>query len=143
MDNSLAYEILNRIGQLDESIKQLDQKFSLQLDEKTNQLDQKFSSQLDEHRKECMKKFNEYDQHFIEIDKTLKELQRSILIIEDDTHNKIPALFDANKVREEKDEELQTEINDLAESSELHSIKISILEDTSKKHSEQLAHLLS
>ena len=73
----------------------------------------------------------------------LDDLQRSMVIIEDCIANKISVLFDAVVANQEKitanDKMLDREERTL----QFHSVKISILEDTLNKHSEQLAKLNS
>ena len=54
---------------------------------------------LNEHTKilnEHSKKLEEHDTTFKKIIETLESMHKSILLIEDDVHNKIPALFDAH-----------------------------------------------
>ena len=70
-------------------------------------------------------------------------MQRTLLIVEDAVTNKIPALFDGYKMHQEKQEELEERVDTLENSSEKHSIRISVLESVTSENSKQLAHLLS
>ena len=92
-----------------------------------------------EHSKELKDIRNILDNHTHILD----DLQRSMVIIEDCIANKISVLFDAVVANQEKitanDKMLDKEERTL----QFHSVKISILEDTLNKHSEQLAKLNS
>ena len=75
--------------------------------------------------------------------KRLDAIERNIVIIEDKVSNEIPALFDADKTRYQKQKEFETELDTLDERTEEHSIRILALEDISKKHEEKLKNLVS
>ena len=122
--------ILKNSERLDEHSKILN-KHSKILDEHSIKLDN-HAQKLDEHSN----KMSTYDEDILSI-------KRSLVIIEDAVTNKIPALFDAHKANLEKHEEFDNRISLLETTSENNSLKISILEDESKRHSEQLKKLLS
>lgn len=166
MSDELAYEILNKIEQhhaqymeifarQDKRFAEQNKKFALQ-DKRFEEQDKRFAEQnkrfteqdkrLDGHDKKLdkhEKMLNELIQISKEHTEDIKSIKRSLVLIEDAVNNKIPALFDAFMVSKQKDEELSTDIKKLEKTSDFHSLKISILEDTSKKHSEQLARLSS
>jgi len=108
---------------------------------------------LEEHSKlllEHSKKFSEHDNNFDgiykrldNIDKTLESINKALIIIEDDTHNKIPALFDAHYANKDHLERNDKAIEDLQEKSENHAIRIISLEMDSKHYSKQLEKLTS
>ncbi len=85
----------------------------------------------------------DHDKQFEEIRQDLNEIKRSVLFMEEYITSKIPALFDAYLSHEQKNEEFDNRITNLEKNSDVNSLKISILEDTSKKHSSQLAKLSS
>ena len=66
---------------------------------------------LTEFRKETTKRFDETDKHFNETDKRFNSLERTVTIIEDEVKNKIPALFDSNLTRQQKESCLQSEVD--------------------------------
>lgn len=152
MNDKLAYEILNRIeqhhAQYMEIFARQDKRFDLQ-DKRFDEQDKRFALQdkrLEGHDKKLdrhEKMLNELIQISKEHTEDIKSIKRSLVLIEDAVNNKIPALFDAFMVAKQKDEELSIDIKKLEKTSDLHSLKISILEDTSKKHSAQLAKLSS
>ena len=61
--------------------------------------------------------------------KILNDLHRSVLVIEDCISNKISVLFDAVVANQEKIVENKTKLDKQEKTTQLHSIKISILED--------------
>lgn len=131
MDNELALEILNRI-------------------DKNHAEYMKIFARQDKRFEEQDKKFDEHGKKIDDIDALIKQhsediasIKKSLLLIEDAVTDKIPALFDAFMVNRQKNEEQDNNIHKLEKTSEFHSLKISILENTSKKHSEQLNRLLS
>lgn len=120
------------------------------LDEHTNTL-VRMQETLDEHTQ----KLHEHDGLFEKIfsildaiivrldnmDKKFDDMNRSILLIEDEVHNKIPALFDAHGFHQDHLEKHDEEIEDLQNKTENHSLRIISLEDESKEHSKQLENL--
>lgn len=108
------------------------------LNEHSKKLDE-HSRILDEHSKQLGKHDSTLDEHSSDI----KSIKRSLFIIEDAVTNKIPALFDAYQTNQEKHDEFNNRIEHVENISDTNSLKISILEDTSKKHSKQLKKLLS
>lgn len=73
----------------------------------------------------------------------LASIHRSLVVIEDAVTNKIPALFDAFLANQEKHEEYDKELEHLETVTQKNSIRISVLESTSKMHSKKLAKLSS
>ena len=68
------------------------------------------------------KRLDEHDQRF-------EEIQRSLVLIENQVMDKIPALFDGYNANHENYEELKKRVDELESRENLNSIKISILED--------------
>lgn len=73
----------------------------------------------------------------------LSSVEKNVLIIEDRVSNNIPALFDANETRYQKQTQFETNLNSLDKKTENHSIRILALEHTSEKHEEKLKNLVS
>ena len=80
---------------------------------------------------------------FRDIRDILGHLQKSTLLIEDYVTNKIPVLFDAYSLNQDNHQNYEHKFKDLESVTDSHSIKLSVLENTSKVHSEQLAKLTS
>lgn len=102
------------------------------------------SKTLNEHTKILNKhsrKLEEHDAMFKKIIETLESMHKSILLIEDDVHNKIPALFDAHDFHQDHLEKNDKEIENLQSITENHSLRIISLEQDSKEHSKQLKSL--
>ena len=76
-----------------------------------------------------------------DIQSTMANIQRSLLLIEDQVMNKIPALFDGYSANFEKGVELDNRQTKTEQTVELNSLRISMLEETSKHHTEQLSRL--
>lgn len=89
------------------------------------------------------KKLDEHTRILNEHTKDLQSIKRTLTIIEDAVTNKIPALFDAHQANQEKHEEFDNRITNVENISSTNSLKISILEDSSKMHSIKLAKLSS
>jgi len=68
---------------------------------------------LKEFRKETKKRFDETDRRFGEMDKRFNSLERTVTIIEYEVKNNIPALFNANLTRQQKEDSLQSEVDHL------------------------------
>ena len=63
----------------------------------------------------------------------LDTIERNVVIIEDEVTNKIPALFDADKTRYQKQSQFETTLDSLDKKTEDHSVRILALEYTSEK----------
>lgn len=101
---------------------------------------------LNEHTKKLSEHDNNFDgiyKHLDNIDKTLDSINKALVIIEDDTHNKIPALFDAHYANKDHLERNDKAIEDLQEKSENHAIRIISPEMDSRHYSKQLNKLTS
>ena len=75
--------------------------------------------------------------------KRLDNIERNVVIIEDRVSNEIPALFDADKTRYQKQSQFETTLDSLDKKTEDHSVRILALEYTSEKHEGQLKDLVS
>ena len=89
------------------------------------------------------KKLDEHTRILNEHTEDLQSIKRTLTIIEDAVTNKIPALFNAHQANQEKHEEFDNRITNVENVSSTNSLKISILEDSSKMHSMKLTKLLS
>ncbi len=101
---------------------------------------------LDEHSKmlgEHSKKLDEHSKILGEHSDDIKSLKRTLFLIEDAVTNKIPALFDAYSLNQDKHDEFNARITNVENISDQNSLKISILEDKAKEHSRKLAKLSS
>lgn len=103
-----------------------------QINDRLDLIDTKFEN----FKEFAIQKFNEHDI-------LLKEIHRSVLLSEAYLRDKIPTLFDANTVNQEQHEDFNNKFDNLESSVEHNSLKISILEDTTNLHSEQLRKLTS
>ena len=75
--------------------------------------------------------------------KRLDTIERNVVIIEDRVSNEIPALFDADKTRCQKQTQFENTLDNLDKKTEEHSVRILALEYTSEKHEGQLKGLVS
>lgn len=115
------------------------QQFKQETKEESQQLRQEFQ----QFREEVHQFQAKTEAEFSDIRETLAVLKRSTLLIEDYVTNKIPVLFDAYSINQEEHENYDHKFENLESVTDTHSIKLSILENTSKIHSEQLAKLTS
>lgn len=138
MDNEFKQEVRLKFGEFDKRFESIDKRFD-SVDARFDALEARMDAsdrKFDNFRNEVREKFNQYDE-------ILASLQKSVLIIEDYVTNKIPALFDAYSLNQEQHHSFDEKIDSLENLTSNHSLKISVLEDTSKTHSEQLAKLTS
>lgn len=124
-------EVLNkyeeRIEKLEQIAKESEEHFK-RIDEILNehtQTLQEHTTILNEHTKTL----EEHTVILNEHTQMLKDLQRSMLIIEDAVTNKIPALFDAYKMQQEKQEEFEQRINQVENKAEMNTVRIMALEN--------------
>ncbi|MBR6505193.1 MAG: hypothetical protein IKT41_05815 [Clostridia bacterium] len=75
--------------------------------------------------------------------KRLDIIEKNVVIIEDRVTNEIPALFDADKTRNQKQLQFETTLDSLDQKTEDHAVRILALEYTSEKHEGQLKDLVS
>ena len=75
-------------------------------------------------------------------EESLYTLRVSTLKIEDYVMNRIPALFDAHSFNKDKHHILESKVDVVKSTVDSHSVKISILEDTTKIHTEKLSQIL-
>jgi len=73
----------------------------------------------------------------------LSSVERNVLIIENKVSNDIPALFDANETRYQKQTQFENDLDSLGKKTESNSVRILALEYTSEKHEEKLKNLVS
>ena len=131
---SMLNECLQKLSKHDEKFEELDKRLD-RVEERLDEHDKRF----DNHEN----RLNSIENILNEHTKDIESIKRSLAIIEDAVTNKIPALFDAIQSNMEKHEEFDNRITKLENISDTNSLKISILEDTSKIHSKQLAKLSS
>lgn len=120
MDNEFKNEVREQLNEFREKFAEIDNRF----DKVENRLD-KVENRLDS------------------IESILLSLQRSMLIMEDYMKNNIPALFDGYSLNQDQHNEFKRKINNLEKDTDSNSLKISILEDTTKVHSSILESLQS
>ena len=106
-----------RFEEMDQRFEEMNQRFE-KVDLKFERMDQKFEQ-----------KFKEVNEHLAEHDKKFEEMQRSLVLIEYEVTDKIPALFDGYSANNEHFEILKKRVDELESKENLNSIKISILED--------------
>ena len=70
-----------------------------------------------------------HNRKFVEFQEMFNDFQRSLVLIEYNVSDKIPALFDAFTVNHDFYEKLEKRIDDLEQKRNVDSLKISILEE--------------
>lgn len=104
----------------EEIFKQMKQKFD-EVNQRFDGVDQKFN--------EVNERLDRHEQGLDKHDKRFEEMQRTLVIIEDQVTNKIPALFDGYNANHELYKELEKRVDRLEEKENFNSLKISVLED--------------
>ena len=126
-------KIDERFDKIDERFEKVDNridKFQKDVYEKFDKVDERFEK-VDERFEKIDKRLDEHDKKFDNIEHILADIQRSIVLIEDQVMVKIPALFDGYAMHQEKQEIQEESINSLNRKVEDHDIRISILEQQS------------
>ena len=129
---------------LNEHDKRFEQIFA-KLDEHDEKFEQIFAK-LDEHDEkfeQVFAKLNEHDKKFADHDKEFRNLKDCLMVIEVELFNKIKALFDGYTINQEKGTELESRQSSTEQKVEVNSLRISVLEDASKEHTEQISKLLA
>ena len=70
-----------------------------------------------------------HNRKFVEFQEMFNDIQRSLVLIEYNVSDKIPALFDAFTVNHDLYEKLEKRVDDLEQKQNVDSLKISILEE--------------
>ena len=129
-----------------EKLEEHDKKFDMVF-EKLEEHDKKFDmvfKKLEEHDKKFDMVFEILNEHTIQIKKLQKEvsgIQDYLLQLENDLKDQIPALFDGYIMNYEKNTGIDLKQSDLKAKVELNSLRISMLEGSSKRHDELLSKL--
>ena len=136
------FEIVNqRFEQIDQRFEKINQRFE-QINQRFEQINQRFEV-VDQRFEIVDKKFISIDEQIIEIKAEIREIKNYLIIIEDKISTQIPALFDGYNSSFEKNANLESRQDATEQKVAINSLKISNLEDTSKKHSIQLSKLLA
>ena len=116
---------------------------------KLEEHDEKFErvfAKLEEHDQE----FNEISNNFKLIitklekdDVELREIKDYLFVFEDTFTTKTKALFDGYSTSVEKGTELELKQNAIGQKVDLDSLRISVLEEDSKRHTKQISKLLA
>ena len=115
--------------------------------EKLEEHDKKFDmvfEKLEEHDKKFDMVFKILNEHTIQIKKLQKEvsgIKDYLVQLEHDLKDQIPALFDGYIMNYEKNTGIDLRQSDLKAKVELNSLRISMLEGSSKRHDELLSKL--
>ena len=103
---------------------------------------------IEEQFKEVNAKLAEHDKQFKEVNSKLSdhdleftEIKNYLLVLEDNLSTKLPALFDGYSANKEKTDEIEERQECMEGQLKLNSLRISVLEESSKTYSEQLSKL--
>lgn len=111
----------------------------------------------DKNFEKVFKKLEEHDQEFSEIsnnfkmidakleehDQEFREIKDYLFVFEDKFTAQAKALFDGYSTSIEKNTELELKQSAIGQKVELDSLRISVLEEDSKRHSKQISKLLA
>lgn len=111
----------------EEIFKQMKQKFD-EVNQRFDGVNQRFDG-VDQKFNEVNERLDRHEQGLDKHDKRFEEMQRTLVIIEDQVTNKIPALFDGYNANHELYKELEKRVDRLEEKENFNSLKISVLED--------------
>jgi len=117
-----------RFDQIDKRLDEQETKFNKRFDEQ----DAKFNKRFDEQDAKFNAQENNFSSKFNALENEIKTMKSSIINIEVQVTEKIPALFDAITVNNDKHEIYDSAIASLNAKTFNHNIRISALEDTIK-----------
>lgn len=106
----------------------------------------KIFAKLEEHDKkfdQVFAKLEEHDKLIIENTEEIRGIKDFLVVKEDELFNKIRALFDGYNSNFEKNTNLESRQNETEQKVGINSLRISMLEEASKKHTKQLSKLLA
>lgn len=114
--------------------------------DKQEEFSQKMLHKLEKHDKDLEQisaKLEEHDKKFEEHSKEIRSINNFLIVKEDELFNKIRALFDGYTANLEKNNALESRQTATEQKVDINSLRISMLEDTSKHHTEQISKLLA
>ena len=114
--------------------------------DKQEEFSQKMLHKLEKHDKDLEQifaKLEEHDKKFEEHSKEIRSINNFLIVKEDELFNKIRALFDGYTANLEKNNVLESRQTATEQKVDINSLRISMLEDTSKHHTEQISKLLA
>ena len=120
----------------------MDNEFKNEVREKFAEIDNRFDK-VENRLDKVENRLDKIDYRLDNIESILLSLKRSMLIMEDYMKNNIPALFDGYSLNQDQHNEFKQKITSLEKDTDSNSLKISILEDTTKVHSSILESLQS
>lgn len=129
---------------LEENNKQFKKIFA-KLEEHDKKFDQVFAK-LEEHDKkfdQVFAKLEEHEKLIRENTKEIRSIKDFLIVKEDELFNKIQALFDGYNSNYEKNIDIESRQSVTEQKVDINSLRISVLEETSKKHSKQISKLLT
>lgn len=141
MEKEFMEKVLAKLDKQEE----FSQKMLHKLEKHDKDLEQIFAK-LEEHDKKFDKvfaKLEEHDKKFEEHSKEIRSINNFLIVKEDELFNKIRALFDGYTANLEKNNALESRQTATEQKVDINSLRISMLEDTSKHHTEQISKLLA
>ena len=138
--------IFAKLAEHDKQFERIEEQFK-EVNAKLAEHDKQFAK-IDKQFKEVNAKLTEYDKQFNEVNSKLSdhdleftEIKNYLLVLEDNLSTKLPALFDGYSANKEKTDEIEERQECMEGQLKLNSLRISVLEESSKTYSEQLSKL--
>ena len=125
--NQKFEEMNQRFEDMDKRFEEVNRRFE-EVNRRFEEVNQRFD-RVDQRFEEVNERLDRHEQRLNEHDKKFEEMQRTLVIIEDQVTNKIPALFDGYNANHELYKELEKRVDKLEEKESFNSLKISVLED--------------
>lgn len=127
MNDNTSLQILEEIKGINSRLDGMDKKFD-NIDKKFDNIDKRFDS-IDSTLIEHGKKFSIIDKKLINMDNTLNTIKKSTLLMEHDHGEKIQSLLDQYFTNHENYILLNSKVDDLKNTVDLHTLQIEILEN--------------
>lgn len=138
MEKEFMEKVLSKLDKQEEFSQKMFEQVFMKLEENNKKFDQVFTK-LEEHDKKFDQVFAKLEEH----SKEIRSIKNFLVVKEDELFNKIRALFDGYTANLEKNNDLESRQTATEQKVDIDSLRISMLEDTSKHHTEQISKLLA
>lgn len=126
MANKFEKNIYPNFSHINEKFENIDQRFE-EIDKRFDRIEKDISFMKDD-ISFTSKRVDNIENILVSMQKTMENMNKSIILIEHTLTTKIPALFDGYSINQEKQEIQQESVDSLNKKVEEHDIRISSLE---------------
>lgn len=141
MEREFMEKVLNKLDVLSSDVNEMKSDINELKNDMNGQ--KAFSIRVLENFDKVFAKLDEHDKLIKANTKEIGKIKDFLIVKEDELFNKIRALFDGYNSNYEKETDLEVRQKDTEQKVGINSLRISMLEETSKHHTEQISNLLA